>query len=164
MAGKKYPVAIGKGATVDAVALFSEFDHKKLKISKSYYNKLKRNLKEGKPLSGPVTEKLKKLGKGRKHLRLQNNTPVKVNLSASTHKALKARKYKITATGKRVSIKYAWVKFKLSSRGNIYYQSVAIPIKSKAAMDKQINDYINSAIKQYDDYPVFIMAIQVEAI
>lgn len=142
-------------------------NYKKLGISKSYFYKLKAKANNNEDIS-----KIKAISKLKKNvpysIAIGKDTPsINFNLKKEIN-ALKRQKV-ITYKGsdnklKKKEPKFIWVKFKLFSKGNVYYQSSVLSKDRINELEQFISDYLDTNVKKYDKHKVFVMEIAIEQI
>lgn len=136
--------------------VFSNLTAGDLKISKSYYNKIKKLLDQEKPIPKSIGDKIeKKLGKNKvTSIRLQENDDITISIPKTTISRIQNVKT-ITKENKRgvkrkVKPNYIWVKFGLYSQWD-YYKSATIPISQAGKLNKFINEYIENEVQTYSE-------------
>lgn len=151
---KVFKIPVGKGGRKSIPALLPLVDHNDLNISRSYYNKLLRKVKNNEPLPKTLPTKIENIRNVRnKHvLELRTGTKTNVIVEPYLKNILKTNKEK----------EFIWVKFKLGSAGRTYMQSFTTSKDNLKSISKQINDYLQHQVKKYDKYPVYVYEISIQ--
>lgn len=155
--GKKRPennksrLSMTKRGTFDPVATFSLLDHDELEISRSYYNKLKKRIRNNIDIPLSIKNKAEKIINSRDKyvIKLYTGTKTNIKVPKDIIKKHNLKRKKL----------YTWVRFKVSSRGYVYGQSFTIPNTKLKNINKILNDYIKLNVKKYQDHPIFIHGI-----
>lgn len=158
---KKYAINLVEyGGRKNLVPVFTSYTFNQLGISKSYYNKILRKLKEGDILPKTMEKRMKNI---KPSLEIKQNTKIPLfKTEKIVQQLIKQKKVRYKGndgTIKEKIPKYIWVKFELYSGGRNYWQSMTLDRRDINKLSKKIRDYIDIFIKKYDEFSTFINSI-----
>lgn len=148
-------VALKKvGAENFAPLLFSP-DAKSLGYSKSYLNKLRRDIKDGKDIPLKVKQNVRENFPKKQYsgfLPLKYGKKVSVNIP----KSIINKHY-----GKR---RFIWVKIKVNNNGQSIWTSYQLPADKGKKLNKFINGVLNNQLNRYEGVNTVVEQISIENI